>query len=51
MNEAKTRQKSYHFSISIYIFIEKGRVTGIGTHRELVQKHELYREFAEQQLA
>lgn len=32
------------------IFIEKGRVTGIGTHQELTQSHELYREFAEQQL-
>ncbi|HZG72846.1 MAG TPA: ABC transporter ATP-binding protein [Chondromyces sp.] len=33
------------------IFIEKGRVTGIGTHPELIQTHALYREFAEQQLA
>lgn len=33
------------------IFIEKGRVTGIGTHQELTQSHELYHEFAEQQLA
>lgn len=33
------------------VFIEKGRVTGIGTHNELTQTHELYREFAEQQLA
>ncbi|MFJ5761601.1 ABC transporter ATP-binding protein [Neobacillus sp. NPDC093182] len=32
------------------IFIEKGRVTGIGTHLELTQSHKLYREFAEQQL-
>ncbi|MCT2536459.1 ABC transporter ATP-binding protein/permease [Aquibacillus koreensis] len=32
------------------IFIEKGQVTGTGTHRELVQTHDLYREFAEQQL-
>lgn len=32
------------------IFIEKGRVTGIGNHRELTGKHALYREFAEQQL-
>jgi ATP-binding cassette, subfamily B, bacterial AbcA/BmrA len=32
------------------IFIEKGRVTGIGKHQELTQSHELYREFAEQQL-
>ncbi|MBT2644739.1 ABC transporter ATP-binding protein [Bacillus sp. ISL-41] len=33
------------------VFIEKGRVTGIGTHQELIQTHDLYREFAEQQLA
>jgi ATP-binding cassette, subfamily B, bacterial AbcA/BmrA len=33
------------------IFIEKGRVTGIGTHHELTRIHDLYREFAEQQLA
>lgn len=33
------------------IFIEKGEVTGIGTHQELTQSHDLYREFAEQQLA
>ena len=33
------------------IFIEKGRVTGVGTHSELIQTHDLYREFAEQQLA
>jgi len=32
------------------IFIEKGQVTGIGTHHELTQTHDLYREFAEQQL-
>lgn len=32
------------------IFIEKGRVTGRGTHEELVGTHALYREFAEQQL-
>jgi ATP-binding cassette subfamily B protein AbcA/BmrA len=32
------------------IFIEKGRITGIGTHHELTQSHELYRKFAEQQL-
>nr|WP_183041083.1 ABC transporter ATP-binding protein [Salipaludibacillus neizhouensis] len=32
------------------IFIEKGQITGIGTHRELVQSHDLYREFSEQQL-
>lgn len=33
------------------VFIEKGRVTGNGTHQELIQTHDLYREFAEQQLA
>lgn len=33
------------------VFIEKGRVTGVGTHSELIQSHSLYREFAEQQLA
>ncbi|MDT8859660.1 ABC transporter ATP-binding protein/permease [Alkalihalobacillus sp. MEB130] len=32
------------------VFIEKGKVTGIGTHRELIETHALYREFAEQQL-
>jgi ATP-binding cassette subfamily B protein AbcA/BmrA len=32
------------------IFIEKGGVTGMGTHEELSQNHELYQEFAEQQL-
>lgn len=32
------------------IFIEKGQITGIGTHQELVQSHQLYREFSEQQL-
>ncbi|WP_309090813.1 ABC transporter ATP-binding protein [Domibacillus sp.] len=33
------------------IFIEKGQVTGMGTHEELLKSHQLYREFAEQQLA
>lgn len=33
------------------VFIDKGRVTGIGTHQELTQSHPLYREYAEQQLA
>lgn len=32
------------------IFMEKGRITGKGTHEELLRDHELYREFAEQQL-
>lgn len=33
------------------IFIEKGRITGTGTHQELIAEHELYRKFAEQQLS
>ena len=33
------------------IFIEKGEVTGIGTHHQLTQSHDLYRKFAEQQLS
>ena len=33
------------------IFIEKGRLTGAGTHQELIAGHELYRKFAEQQLS
>lgn len=33
------------------IFIEKGQVTGMGTHAELLESHKLYHEFAEQQLA
>ncbi|MBM7692007.1 ATP-binding cassette subfamily B protein AbcA/BmrA [Peribacillus deserti] len=32
------------------VFLEKGMVTGRGTHNELVNTHELYREFAERQL-
>ncbi|ALS79980.1 multidrug ABC transporter permease [Planococcus kocurii] len=32
------------------VFIEKGRVTGIGTHQELIASHALYRDFATQQL-
>lgn len=32
------------------IFIEKGTVTGRGTHDELIEQHALYREFAVQQL-
>ncbi|MFC0471094.1 ABC transporter ATP-binding protein [Halalkalibacter kiskunsagensis] len=32
------------------IFIEKGEITGIGTHQQLVESHALYREFAQQQL-
>ncbi|WP_226035193.1 ABC transporter ATP-binding protein [Aquibacillus saliphilus] len=33
------------------IFIDKGKVTGTGTHLELTKTHELYRQFAEQQLS
>ncbi|MFD1065061.1 ABC transporter ATP-binding protein [Oceanobacillus locisalsi] len=32
------------------IFIENGEITGKGTHQELLESHELYRSFAEQQL-
>ncbi|MNN75981.1 Multidrug resistance ABC transporter ATP-binding/permease protein BmrA [compost metagenome] len=32
------------------VFVEKGKVTGIGTHDELLQSHEMYRDFATQQL-
>lgn len=32
------------------VFIEKGRVTGIGTHQELIATHSLYRDFSAQQL-
>ncbi len=32
------------------IFMEKGRITGTGRHEELLQSHELYRQFATQQL-
>lgn len=32
------------------IFIEEGRVTGSGTHEELIASHSLYRKYAEQQL-
>lgn len=32
------------------VFIEKGRVTGVGTHQELISSHSLYRDFAAQQL-
>ncbi|QJD82655.1 ABC transporter ATP-binding protein [Cohnella herbarum] len=32
------------------IFLDKGSITGIGTHEQLVASHSLYREFAEQQL-
>ncbi|MFC5648931.1 ABC transporter ATP-binding protein [Paenibacillus solisilvae] len=32
------------------LFVEKGTITGSGTHFELLESHELYREFATQQL-
>lgn len=32
------------------IFLDKGIITGSGTHEELVETHEMYREFANQQL-
>lgn len=32
------------------IFLDKGRVTGTGTHAELLETHPMYREFAVQQL-
>lgn len=32
------------------VFIEKGKLTGIGTHDTLFESHEMYREFAMQQL-
>ncbi|GLX69265.1 multidrug ABC transporter permease [Paenibacillus glycanilyticus] len=32
------------------LFVEKGTITGRGTHGELVQSHAMYREFANQQL-
>lgn len=32
------------------VFIENGRVTGRGTHQELIDSHDLYRQFAKQQL-
>lgn len=32
------------------IFIDKGKITGMGTHDKLLKTHALYREFAKQQL-
>lgn len=32
------------------IFLEHGEITGIGTHEELYEKHDLYKEFSDQQL-
>jgi ATP-binding cassette subfamily B protein AbcA/BmrA len=34
----------------LILFIEKGRITGIGSHHQLLTTHTMYREFAEQQL-
>lgn len=31
------------------IVLEKGRITGIGTHSDLIETHTLYRRLAEQQ--
>lgn len=33
------------------LFIEKGKITGIGSHEELIRSHPLYKLFAEQQLS
>ena len=33
------------------IVLEKGEITGIGTHEELLEKHPLYRELAERQFS
>lgn len=32
------------------VFVEKGRITGVGTHAELLESHAMYGEFATQQL-
>ncbi|NHC40361.1 ABC transporter ATP-binding protein [Bacillus sp. MM2020_1] len=32
------------------LFLDKGEITGSGTHEQLIRTHSLYREFAEQQL-
>ena len=32
------------------LFLEKGQITGRGTHQELMDSHEMYRKFAKQQL-
>lgn len=32
------------------LFLDKGKLTGVGTHEELIQSHDKYREFAIQQL-
>ncbi|MFT4399199.1 multidrug resistance ABC transporter ATP-binding protein/permease BmrA [Bacillus sp. SW14] len=32
------------------LFVEKGEITGRGTHHELMASHDLYKDFAEQQL-
>jgi ATP-binding cassette, subfamily B, bacterial AbcA/BmrA len=35
---------------NLILFFDKGRITGKGTHQELIKTHHMYREFAEQQL-
>jgi len=32
------------------VFLDKGKITGIGTHDELYSYHPMYKEFADQQL-
>ena len=32
------------------VFLDHGKITGIGTHQELLKTHEMYREFSTQQL-
>jgi ATP-binding cassette, subfamily B, bacterial AbcA/BmrA len=34
----------------LIVFLDKGKVTGTGTHQQLLESHEMYREFATQQL-
>ena len=33
-----------------FLFLEKGQITGRGTHQELMVGHEMYQKFAKQQL-
>jgi ATP-binding cassette, subfamily B, bacterial AbcA/BmrA len=32
------------------VFLDKGKITGVGTHEELYDRHQMYKEFANQQL-
>jgi len=32
------------------IFLDQGKITGSGTHDELLETHDMYREFTKQQL-